>query len=90
AKPVDDMEARFFLRMQVADRPGVIAQIATIFGREAVSIASVVQKATYGAVAEIVWITHTVRQVQMTRSLEDIRRLDCVEEVSSVIRVEGE
>lgn len=90
AKPVDDMEARFFLRMQVADRPGVIAQIATIFGREAVSIASVVQKATYGEVAEIVWITHTVRQAQMTRSLEDIRRLDCVEEVSSVIRVESE
>ncbi len=90
AKPVDDMEARFFLRMQVADRPGVIAQIAGIFGREGVSIASVVQKATYGEIAEIVWVTHTVRQAQMNRSVEQIRRLECVEEVSSVIRVEGE
>jgi homoserine dehydrogenase len=89
-KPMNDMEASFFLRMQVTDKPGVIARIAGILGDEGVSIASIVQKATDGKIAEIVWITHTVRQAQMTRSLDDIRRLDCVEEVSSVIRVEGE
>lgn len=86
-KRFDDHSARFYLRMTVADRPGVIARIATILGTNAVSIASVMQKGTVGKHAEIVWITHTVRQAQMDASLRAIRRLPVVKQVNSAIRV---
>ena len=61
-KRFEDYEARWYLRMDVADKPGVIAKIAGILGDNKVSIASVVQKNTLGKHAEIVWITHTVKQ----------------------------
>jgi homoserine dehydrogenase len=87
-KPPEEYEARYYLRMSVMDRPGVIAQIAGVLGNENVSIASVVQKSTHGKRAEIVWITHTVKQREMDRSLKGIRSLPSVKQVSSVIRVE--
>jgi homoserine dehydrogenase len=82
-----EVEAKYYLRMQVADRPGVLAQIAAVFGAEQVSIASVVQKASGGNRAEIVWITHTAREGRVRRSLERIARLAAVQRISSRIRV---
>ncbi len=45
-KPVAELTTRYYLRMEVADRPGVLAQIARCFGDHGVSIASVIQKET--------------------------------------------
>jgi len=87
AKPMGEVEAKYYLRMQVADRPGVLAQIAAVFGREKVSLASVVQKASRGDRAEIVWITHAAREARVRRSLQRIARLAAVHRVSSRIRV---
>jgi homoserine dehydrogenase len=87
AKSMGEVEAKYYLRMQVADRPGVLAQIAAVFGAEQVSIASVVQKASGGNRAEIVWITHTAREARVRRSLERIARLAAVQRISSRIRV---
>ncbi len=86
-KRFDDYEARWYLRMTVADKPGVIAAIATILGRQQVSIASVMQKGARRKLAEIVWITHTIKQAQMDASLKAIRKLPAVKQVNSVIRV---
>lgn len=85
---MEDITSRFYLRMWVADRPGVIAAIAGILGKEQVSIASVVQKEARAAQAEIVWITHEVVEGAMRRALAQIEGLDCVREISSLIRVE--
>jgi homoserine dehydrogenase len=86
-KPMGEVAAKYYLRMEVADRPGVLAQIAAVLGEEQVSIASVVQKAGQGNRAEIVWITHTAREDRMRRSLERIARLAAVHRISSRIRV---
>lgn len=89
-KTASDIETRFCVRMQVADRPGMLAQIATVFGEKGVSLDSIVQKKSDGETAEIFWLTHRTSQRAMARSLNEFNRLDAVREVSSVLRVEGE
>ena len=86
--PMAEVETKSYLRMRVKDRPGVLGSIATIFGTEGVSIASVHQSATDGAVAEIVWVTHKNPESLLQSALGAISRLAIVEEVASTLRVE--
>ena len=86
--PMSDIETKSYLRMRVKDRPGVLGSIATIFGTEGVSIASVHQSATDGELAEIVWVTHKNEEKLLQSALDAISRLAIVEEVASSLRVE--
>ncbi len=61
-KPMAEVTTRHYLRLQVADRPGVLAAIATVFGEEGVSLASVLQMDASGETAEIVWLTHPAEE----------------------------
>jgi homoserine dehydrogenase len=86
--PMAEVQTKSYLRMRVKDRPGVLGSIATIFGTEGVSIASVHQSATDGAVAEIVWVTHKNPECELQSALDAISRLAIVEEIPSTLRVE--
>ncbi len=86
--PMADVQTKSYLRMRVKDRPGVLGSIATIFGTEGVSIASVHQSATDGQVAEIVWVTHKNPESQLQSALGAISRLAIVEEIPATLRVE--
>ncbi|UCH35616.1 MAG: homoserine dehydrogenase [Armatimonadota bacterium] len=91
ARPItamDEVRAKHYVRMQVLDRPGVLAKIAAVFGEEGVSLASVVQKAASGEGAEIVWVTHESVERSVRQSLERIAALPEVAEVSNWVRVE--
>ncbi len=85
-RPMEEVETPFYLLMQVTDRPGVFARIATIFGEEGVSISAISQKSR-GADADIVMITHTAREGQMRKVLARVEALDVVGTVRNVIRV---
>jgi len=87
-RPIDDIVLPFYLNLQVTDRPGVFARVATVFGEERVSIASIVQKSR-GEVAEVVLVTHDAPERSVRRVLARLRELDVVKTVSSVIRVEA-
>ena len=63
--------------MTVQDKPKVLAAIATVLGDNEISIESVVQKATHGGQAEIVWVTHEAPGRQVTQALEEIKRPAC-------------
>ena len=89
-KSFPKVETRFCIRMQVADQPGTLARIATVFGEQRVSLDSIVQKHSDGATAEIFWVTKRTTESAMAASLEVFRHLDAITEVSSVLRVEGE
>ncbi|WP_066640077.1 homoserine dehydrogenase [Desulfolucanica intricata] len=89
-KPIGKIFSKYYIRLQVADRPGVLASIAFEFGKHEVSLASVLQKHTLGDSAEIVLITHKVQEQNLRDSLEKLQLLDTVHEVSNVIRVEDE
>jgi len=89
-QPIEDLSTRYYLRTQVADRPGVLAAIAKVFGEEGVSLASVLQMDASGETAEIVWLTHTTTERQMRRSLERMAALPEVHQINSRIRVEAQ
>lgn len=60
-KPFDQVKNPFFLRMQVENKPGVLAAIASVFGVHKVSISRVVQKIITDGVAELVIVTEAVK-----------------------------
>jgi len=87
--PDADMESTFYLRLAVADRPGVLAKIAALFGDHGVSIASLVQEGR-GDSAELVLLLHPVREAQFFSALEKMKALAEVQGAPAYIRVEGE
>jgi homoserine dehydrogenase len=83
---VTDVEFSFYLHLEVADRPGVLAQVAEILGMQGVSIRSVVQKGL-GREARLVMVMHPVLESKFRAAVELIARLDFVREAPRVIRV---
>lgn len=88
-KPMGEVRTNYFLRLQVLDRPGVLASIASVFGKHGVSLASVVQKSCFQDVAELVVITHQVKEKDIQDSLEIIKEMPITKEIVNLIRVEG-
>lgn len=86
--PMEEVVTKYYMRMLVADRPGVLASIAKVFGDNNVSIATMVQKDLRGDNAEIVMVTHKVVEANFRRAIASIGELAVVAEVSSWIRVE--
>ena len=85
-KDFGEIENKFFLRMQVKNRPGVLAQIAQVFGGHKVSIARVVQKNVHLEKAELVIVTERVKERHMKDATEELKNMDSIYEISSVIR----
>ena len=83
---VTDVESAFYLHVEVADRPGVLAQVAEILGLQGVSIKSVVQKGI-GADARLAMVMHPVLESNFRAAVDLIGRLDFVRSPPRVIRV---
>lgn len=85
-----DALSRCYLRLQVADEPGVLAQIARVLSEHEISIASVMQHETDDSarVAEVVIMTHSALDRQMQAALAILSTLPVVREVSAFLRVE--
>jgi homoserine dehydrogenase len=86
-RSINDCVTSFFIRCVVEDAPGVLANLATIFGRNQVSIDRLQQMDATGDVATITIITHPVTEAKMRSALNEAEGLPCVRKVSSVIRV---
>ena len=88
--PMSELLTRYYIRLTVADRPGVLAQIATRFGEAQISIASVIQKETHfdAQTAELVMMTHEAREASMQSALAAVAELAVVQEIGNFLRVE--
>lgn len=84
---VEDTSSRFFLRLQVEDRPGALANIAGVLGNNDVSIAQMVQKRSHDGVAELVVITDIVKERHFNDAIRIVRGMSVVREISGIIRV---
>ena len=84
---IDEIKSKYFIRMKVEDRPGVLAEIAVVLGENAVGIANVSQKDTADGVADLLFIIEEVEEAHMVEACEAMRSLDCVYSIASVIRV---
>ena len=89
-RPIGDLQARYYIRLDVADNPGVLAQIAQVLGDGEISIAAVLQRDTDAEAgsAEIVITTHPAKAASMQNALQPMAGLSQVRRVSNVIRIE--
>jgi homoserine dehydrogenase len=85
--PMGDIVTRFYARFLSQDQPGVIGKLGTCFGKFGVSLESVVQTGIHGALAEIVVITHDVREGDFRQALAEIQILAAIDSIPSVLRV---
>ncbi len=85
--PVEDLVTRFYARVLSPDRPGVIGKVGTCFGKFGVSLESVVQIDRKGEIAEIVVITHDVREGDFRQALAELAETDPIDSIPSVLRV---
>ncbi len=88
-RPMDELVSTFYILLDVADRPGVLATVADVFGCHQVSIRSMEQHGL-GDDAQIVFITHRARERDVLATLTELARLDVVHELGSVLRVIGD
>ncbi|MEN9203861.1 MAG: homoserine dehydrogenase [Thermostichus sp. DG02_4_bins_136] len=85
--PLAELEAEFYVRVLAQDRPGVIGAIGTCFGNHQVSLESITQKECHREQAEIVILTHTVREADCQQAIAEIRQLPQVAGIPAVFRV---
>jgi homoserine dehydrogenase len=104
--PMGEVVTRYHISLDVEDKPGVLAQVATVFAEHGVSIDTVRQqgKGRYsgaagtsvegddveGADAALVVVTHRASDAALSGTVEALRKLDTVRDVASIMRVEGE
>lgn len=88
-RPIEALRTRYCVRLEVDDRPGVLAEAARIFGVHGVSIAQVWQDGR-GDGAQLVLITHEAREADLRATVEELSAAEPVRRVASVLRVEAE
>ena len=86
-KPLGDVRNCYFFRIQVEDKPGTLATISNVFANHNVSIKQVIQKPAKKHGSELVVVTDFVKENDFAKTLEEMRSLSMVYEISSVIRV---
>ena len=87
-RPMDEVRSQYYLSLDVADRPGVLEQVAAAFARHLVSIVQVLQTGM-GQEARLVLVTHTARERDMQATVGELRELDSVDRVGTLLRVIG-
>jgi homoserine dehydrogenase len=87
-RPIDDARSEYYLNLEVADQPGVLAAVAATFGAHGVSIRAMEQEGL-GREARLVFITHEAAERDVHATLGDLRDLDAVTRVVSMLRVIG-
>ena len=90
--PMGEVVTRYHISLDVADKPGVLAQVATVFAEQGVSIDTVRQQGRQdgGGEASLVVVTHRAPDAALSATVEALRKLDTVRGVASIMRVEGE
>jgi homoserine dehydrogenase len=88
-RPADDLWCAWYLSIDVADRPGVLAAVAHVFGDHGVSIRSM-EQVGLGDEARLIFLTHVARAGDVRRTIDGLRELDAVDRVGGVLRIVGD
>jgi len=88
--PITELQTKYYIRLNVADSPGVFAKVCKILGDLEISISSAIQKETQQKIrgAEIVLMTHKAREVSLRRAITVLKGLEVVNSIGSIVRVE--
>ena len=85
----DDIQTKYYIRMEVEDKSGVLAKVATIFGQNNISIKTMIQKTSNDGVANLLLSTHTSKESDIKVALKTIETCGVVKQAPSMIRIEG-
>ncbi len=89
-KKMEDTHNSYFLRMQVEDRCGVLAEMTAVFAKHHVSVAQIIQKESkIKDSAEVVVITSTVKEGDFRKAMDELDKSQAVRKISSMLRVYG-
>ena len=87
-KSMNETESEYYIRITVRDIPGVLGEISSIFGKNNVSISSVIQKGNRQNLVPLVFVTHDTLEGNINKSIEMIKSMSYVKKVENIIRVE--
>ena len=89
-RSIMDLETKYYIRMNVVERPGVLAEITRVLGDLEISIASVIQKEVDFTTlqAEIVLITNRAKESSIQQAINELAELEVVAEIGTMVRVE--
>lgn len=87
--PIETLETRYYVRMEVADRPNTLGRIALVFGKFGVGLAAMEMRTLVGGRGEIVFLTHVSRESDFTQAIGEVSRLEDVHEIGNWMRVEA-
>lgn len=79
----------YYIRLQVTDQPGVLGKIAATFGRNDISLESVVQRGRGGKSVPLIFVTHEAPWDKLDAALNEIKKFSTVEEVASILMVQS-
>ncbi|WP_163192484.1 homoserine dehydrogenase [Clostridium thermarum] len=85
---MDYTVCEYYIRCTVLDTPGTLGDIAAIFGKNNVSLASVIQKGKTGEQVPLVFITHQTTEKNISDAIEEVKKLSTVVKVENIVRVE--
>lgn len=86
--PIGQTKTRYLIRLNVADKPGVLESVAHVFASHQVSIQTVRQSGA-GDKAELIIMTHSSSESALASTVKDLGNLPAVTDVASILRVEG-
>jgi len=86
----NNWECGYYIRIMVRDKPGVLSNIAGVFGKNDVSIASVIQTGRREDIVPLRIITHSAKEISVKKAIEDLKYSEGVIEIGSLIRVEDD
>ncbi|NLZ39103.1 MAG: homoserine dehydrogenase [Firmicutes bacterium] len=89
-KPIISLAAqssRFYVRLKAKDEPGVFAQLAAAFGNADVSLDRIIQKRSVEKTAEIVLVTHDVKEGNFMQAISSLRAMEAIRSINSILRV---
>lgn len=90
-KPMSEISSHYYLRFTTVDRPGVLAQISSLLGKNNISIQSMLQPERHAADAvPIVLMTHEACEADVIKALSEIDQLEIVQQPTRLIRVEND
>ena len=87
-RPIDELNSEYYLTLDVVDRPGVLEKVAGVTARHNVSILKL-EQVGLGAEARLVIVTHVAAERDMQATIGDLRGLDVVDRVGTLLRVIG-
>jgi homoserine dehydrogenase len=86
--PIETTKTKFLIRLEVEDKSGVLASIAQVFAAQGVSIQTVDQNGR-DKDAELIIVTHLATEGELKATVDALKKMEIVNKISSVIRVEG-